>query len=61
MRHYHLICKQCGKVDELELDFMARYKDLLKAEKDFEALEAQIKIYGLCHECVEKNRQEQED
>ena len=61
LHHYHLICKQCGKVDELELDFINRYKDFLKEEKDFEALEAQIKIYGLCRECIEQNKQEQED
>ena len=58
LHHYHLICKQCGKVDELELDFINRYKDFLKEEKDFEALEAQIKIYGLCRDCVEQNKQE---
>ena len=58
LHHYHLICKQCGKVDELELDFINRYKDFLKEEKDFEALEARIKIYGLCRDCVEQNKQE---
>ncbi len=60
LHHYHLICEQCGKVDELELDFLAHYKDFLKAEKNFEALEAQIKIYGLCRECADQSKQEQE-
>lgn len=52
LHHYHLICKQCGEVDEIELDFIDRYKDLLKDEKGFEGIDAQIKIYGLCSKCV---------
>ncbi len=58
IHHYHLICKQCGMVDELELDFMERYKELLETEKSFDALDAQIKIYGICSKCVQKNQQE---
>ncbi|RRD95736.1 transcriptional repressor [Clostridiales bacterium COT073_COT-073] len=60
IHHYHLICRQCGNVDELELDFMDRYKGMLEAEKGFEALDAQIKIYGICKNCIVKNSEEAE-
>lgn len=60
LHHYHLICKQCGAVDELELDFIDHYKETIKTEKGFDAIDAQIKIYGICGECIERNRQSEE-
>lgn len=60
VHHYHLICKKCGDVDELELDFMDRYKDLLESTKGFMAEDAQIKIYGLCNNCFSKKEKEAE-
>lgn len=55
IHHYHLICRQCGGVDEIELDFLDRYREVLTSEKGFEALDAQIKIYGICKNCIQEN------
>lgn len=61
IHHYHLICKQCSNVDELELDFMDRYGGMLKEEKGFNALDAQIKIYGICQNCASQNETDEDE
>lgn len=60
LHHYHLICKQCGEVDEIELDFVERYQEQLVREKGFDAVDAKIKIYGICKKCMEENDKEAE-
>lgn len=61
LHHYHLICKQCGAVDEIELDFIDHYKEKIKSTINFDAIDAQIKIYGICGECIAKNGQSEEE
>ncbi len=48
--HYHLICKQCGRIEDVffktDIDFSAVAK-----LKGYEFQEQNIEIYGLCASC----------
>ncbi|MBI2816235.1 MAG: transcriptional repressor [Acidobacteria bacterium] len=50
-RHYHVICTECGRLEDLEL----RYQHILdrKAQRlvDFRLQEHRIEFYGVCPEC----------
>lgn len=53
--HHHIICKQCGKVKEIDLcPFREMEKDKLD-ELGFEPLEHRFEIYGLCKGCKNKD------
>lgn len=54
----HVICRNCGGIDEDILKIDNRFKnDLIKnlLEKDFEAEDISIEIYGLCGKCRSGN------
>jgi Fur family peroxide stress response transcriptional regulator len=48
--HYHLICKQCGRIDDIhfetDIDFAA-----IASASGFDFKEENIEIYGLCPQC----------
>lgn len=59
--HYHLTCARCGKIDDMTFE---------SAEESFDSLQAalgnltkygifghQLDFFGLCDECLEKERQ----
>lgn len=52
--HYHLICKRCGKI--IDMDYPTFNQDeqkMLKEahEKGFSSLSSDLNIYGICPQC----------
>lgn len=50
----HVICRNCGSIDEniLEIDDRLKKEQISKLlDKDFEAEDISIEIYGLCGKC----------
>jgi len=53
--HTHFICTKCGKIYDLpNLNFTDQVTNLEK--KGFRINKTQIYIYGVCHECQEKEK-----
>ncbi|MDD3839522.1 MAG: Fur family transcriptional regulator [Clostridia bacterium] len=50
-KHHHLICLQCGKVEEIDHRFISDLKEEILREKDFQIVQKPIKIYGYCKSC----------
>ncbi len=55
MSHHHLICLGCGKVIEFSGDYLNGLKEKIEEDDDFEIVDSQLKVYGYCRECREKN------
>lgn len=49
--HHHLICKECGKVIEVEDDLLEELEEKIQTEFDFEILNHDVKIFGRCKNC----------
>ena len=49
--HHHLVCRECGKVRDLDLDF-PDVRIPAGSELGFEVGSAEIVFRGRCHECA---------
>lgn len=53
--HFHLICIDCGKVEDLFFE-PERLKSILKKQNKFEILSYDIIVKGRCNECQQKGK-----
>jgi len=51
-RHLHLVCRDCGKVVEVDAEVAAAMGERLRAERGFEIDLAHFAIFGRCGECA---------
>ncbi len=49
--HDHLVCVQCGHVEEFLDELIERRQALISQEKQFEMLDHKVTIYGRCIRC----------
>ncbi len=56
--HPHIKCVKCGRVDDLPQDLEVRL-DLSNVEiKGYKVLGSEVVIYGICEECLKKDKNE---
>lgn len=53
--HHHLICVQCGSMDEILEDWLGPLEERLETEFNFTTLDHRLDFHGICHRCKEKN------
>lgn len=51
--HHHLLCLECGKVIEVQLDLLESLENEIEKEKDFTIVNHNVKFYGYCKDCKE--------
>ncbi len=51
--HEHLICLECGKVEEFESRELYRVENRVRTEYGFVPVRRRLELYGLCRECHE--------
>lgn len=56
--HHHLICKSCGKVWSFEDDLLEELESYIERKTDFHVLDHELKFYGQCKECAERESAE---
>lgn len=49
--HHHLICKACGKVEEVKVDFLNEVENKIENEHNFLIDNHELIFYGKCDEC----------
>lgn len=49
-KHYHLICKNCGRIDDIVFDPVINIPEL-EGKSGFTLSDHNIELYGLCPEC----------
>lgn len=52
--HYHIRCRNCGKVEDLYLNMPADLKELVQKTKGFEIETYDLVFKGLCPNCIKK-------
>ncbi|WP_097025595.1 Fur family transcriptional regulator [Clostridium peptidivorans] len=53
-QHHHLICRNCGKVIEVQGDLLEELEDNIEKKYNFKIEDHSVKFYGLCNECPRK-------
>ncbi len=51
-RHHHLVCRQCGKEEEIEHTLLQRMFDQVLLEYGFKVNTDHLVLFGLCSECA---------
>jgi Fur family transcriptional regulator, stress-responsive regulator len=49
--HHHLVCRRCGRVEDLEADLPLEPIDGLAAQRGFAPDRAEVVVHGLCARC----------
>lgn len=52
--HHHLICTKCGKVEEFDEDLLETLEADIERKTGFRTLDHQVKFFGVCKACQEK-------
>lgn len=56
--HHHLICNECGKVEEVDGDFLDGVEEQIEKEYKFKIQDHSLKFFGLCKDCANKKGKE---
>jgi Fur family ferric uptake transcriptional regulator len=54
--HHHLVCQECGSIEEFSDELLARVRADLEAQYGFEAHTDHMSIFGTCRECRDKGQ-----
>lgn len=49
--HHHLICVQCGSVDEIEEDLLGEVEKVVEKDFKFKIVDHRLTFHGTCHRC----------
>jgi Fur family ferric uptake transcriptional regulator len=49
--HHHLVCTNCGKIEEVEGDFLKKMEDDIFKSKKFKVESHSLEFFGLCEDC----------
>lgn len=54
--HHHLVCVNCDKIIEFNDEVLEKFEKKVEEKYDFEIVNHQIKFYGICKDCSEKDK-----
>lgn len=54
--HHHLVCIECGAVDEIQEDLLEEVEATVEAKWHFKIKDHRLTFHGICHRCQEKNQ-----
>lgn len=57
-RHHHLVCRQCGKEEEIEHTLLQRMFDQMLQEYGFKVNTDHLVLFGLCNKCANQKSAE---
>jgi Fur family ferric uptake transcriptional regulator len=50
-QHHHLICLQCGRIEEVEIDLLEELEASIEENKGFKITDHSVKFFGICKHC----------
>lgn len=54
--HYHFICQDCGKIDDLMLDEFSELNEYVNRNTDYSVEKHRLDFYGICPVCFQYNK-----
>ncbi|TDM04301.1 Fur family transcriptional regulator [Macrococcus carouselicus] len=49
--HHHLVCMECGAVDEIEEDLLGEVEKKVERDYQFKIMDHRLTFHGICHRC----------
>lgn len=59
--HHHLVCIECGAVDEIQEDLLEDVEAVVEAKWHFKIKDHRLTFHGICYRCQEKKHSNQEE
>ncbi|EHT8062876.1 transcriptional repressor, partial [Staphylococcus pseudintermedius] len=54
--HHHLVCMECGRVDEIEEDLLPQVEERVENEYNFKILDHRLTFHGICETCQKEGK-----
>lgn len=54
--HHHLVCMECGRVDEIEEDLLPQVEERVENEFNFKILDHRLTFHGICETCQKEGK-----
>ncbi|GAA3725513.1 Fur family transcriptional regulator [Salinicoccus jeotgali] len=54
--HHHLVCMECGAVEEIEEDLLGDVEKIVENDYNFKVLDHRLTFHGVCRDCQERSR-----
>ena len=54
--HHHLVCMECGRVDEIDEDLLPEVENRVENEFNFKILDHRLTFHGVCETCQAKGK-----
>ncbi|MGY3703867.1 ferric iron uptake transcriptional regulator [Vagococcus martis] len=54
--HHHLLCLECGNIDEIEEDLLGDVEKIVETNFCFKVTDHRLTFHGICQSCQEKNK-----
>ena len=55
-RHHHLLCIECGSIQEVEEDLLGSIEEKIYQNNRFKVINHRVKFYGYCENCQNKRK-----
>ncbi|MBX4161717.1 ferric iron uptake transcriptional regulator [Priestia megaterium] len=52
--HHHLVCMECGSVDEIQEDLLEDVEEIVEKQWHFKIKDHRLTFHGICHRCQDK-------
>ncbi|WP_349407645.1 Fur family transcriptional regulator [Pseudalkalibacillus sp. SCS-8] len=59
--HHHLVCIECGAVDEIQEDLLGDVEQIVERDWNFKVKDHRLTFHGICHRCHEKSESKSEE
>ena len=53
--HHHLLCLECGSIEEVEEDLLTGVEDIVEKKYHFLVKDHRLTFHGVCQKCQTKN------
>ncbi|QKS71021.1 transcriptional repressor [Paenalkalicoccus suaedae] len=53
--HHHLVCIECGSVDEIQEDLLEDVEKIVESRFNFEIKDHRLTFHGICYRCKDKS------
>lgn len=55
--HHHLVCIECGAVDEIQTDLLGDVESVVEKGWNFQIKDHRLTFHGICHRCQSKEEE----
>ncbi|MBU8907862.1 ferric iron uptake transcriptional regulator [Desertibacillus haloalkaliphilus] len=52
--HHHLVCIECGSVDEIQEDLLGDVEKIVERDWNFKIKDHRLTFHGICYRCTDK-------